>query len=948
MSFLSRIAHSYFTEYGDRLRILTFVFPNRRAGIFFRRHLAREAGRPVFSPRILTIEQLFEEFSVLQLADPTDLLFRLYEIYRDVYLAPRGEDETFDSFVFWGRMMLSDFNETDMHLADAARLFGNLSDLKDIELRFADMGKEQQESLNAFIKGFHSGSSNTYREKFLHLWRALLPIYLKLRESLIQDSLAYEGMLCREVVENPQTLNGRLNGNRFVFVGFNALRGAERELMKQLQAAGAADFCWDYGHLFLRDSNNRASLFMEENLKLFPNREGISLEDNRLPEIHLVQIPSAMGQATCLTALLRRIDRGDDTDWTQTCIVLPDERMLTAVRNAIPACVKNINITMGQSLAATPVVSLLQHLSELQLLRKGNAGTVLFYYRPVLALMSHPYIACLLTDKDNALSKQMQVDNMTYVPQSHFAGSSILSRLFVPQNSVAATLEWLRQLMLLFAGTETDARPEQQEYIYRTLLQINRLAAIINSHPAVSLNTKTLFSLLISLVAAVRVPFEGEPLAGLQIMGMLESRGIDFKNIFLTDVNDDTLPGKNMPQTYIPYDLRNAYGLPTPEHQDAVFAYNFYRLISTAEHVWLLQNTTADDMRSGEQSRYVCQLQYQYNIRIDRLTVNAVPATHTTAQMQVIKDDKVQQELRERLCPPAGMEKGHGLSPSALNTYVQCPLRFYLQYVRGMREADKIDENIEDNVFGTVLHNVMQGLYTPFIGATVNAADIDGMKSRVPELVQQHYRKLQLKNATAQLEGKDMLPVHVLDKYICKVLDYDRTIAPFRYIGSEMDCRARITVPGVGEVLIKGIIDRLDECNGYIRVIDYKTGSQHSIFESVSVIYDPAKCKDSDHARQTLAYCFLYEHDDGQKPHNMPLSPHIYYVKEPVASIDTVIAPKKSGIHSYNEMRSELEMQLNNLLADIFDPSKPFAANKESLDNKGSHCAYCPFIQLCF
>ncbi len=937
MSFLSRIAESYSQQYGDTIHKLCFVFPNRRAGLFFRKYLAQTVSHPVFSPRIITIDQLFQELSSLKLADSTDLLFRLYEIYLQEYHSDSQKEESFDDFAFWGRMMLNDFNDVDSNLVDPDKLFTNLSDLKDIELYFSLLGEEQKESIRAFLRGFQQEDSNIYRKKFLHLWRALLPIYKNLHSNLLANGLAYQGMLAREVVEKWKY--NTAEERRYVFVGFNALSGTERSLMKKLQDEKVADFCWDYNHLFVRDPRNRASLFMDDNLKLFPNRKDIGIPSETMPHIHLVEIPSSTGQATYLTHILQKISEQNSIDWTRVGIVLPQERLLSSVRRAIPACVSNLNITMGEPLSNTPIYSLMLHLSELQFLCKQGQNTSLFYHRPVLALLSHPFISDTIDSQIlSEIRAKIENGNMTFVSQQIFEVNGLLELIFTPQTEIESTLNWVRSILIALVDIDTE-NPERNEYIYQTILQTNRLADLCKQHPAIKLNTRTLLNLLLGLVKTIRIPFEGEPLAGLQIMGMLESRGMDFTKIIITDVNEDILPGHNSQQSFIPYDLRIAYGLPTPERQDAVFAYNFYRLISCAEEVWLLQDTTADDMRSGEPSRFVNQLLYQYNIEIEKQTIS-IKATSQTSHptKEVAKDEHVLSELQTALCPQVGEEKGKGLSASALNTYVGCPLKFYLQYIHHLREATKIDENIGDDVFGTITHSVMEELYQPFCGKTVNISDIDNMLYQVKktDLIEKTYKLIQKKNPNAILEGKDYLPIHVMRRYLERTLDYDKHIAPFKYISSEMKCNTRIPVDNVGNVYLYGIIDRIDQLGEKVRIIDYKTGRAKCKFNEMESLFSPGdESKESDHVRQTLFYCLLFS--DQRKENNEDFYPYIYYMRDNKDFCKEIPATEDG----YSMIKESFEQELTKVIKEIFNKDIPFTARS------GKNCEYCPFSSVC-
>ena len=962
MSFLQDIARHYAALPAVELQSLTFVFPNRRAGLFFRRHLAKAIARPAFAPQILTINQLFQSFSHYNIADPIDLLLRLYNIYSDIYLKPACLDETFDDFFFWGRMMLSDFNEVDMHLVDAKQLFSNLADNKDIDIRFSQLGDDSRTSIQSFLKSFSGEQQTPARQKFMHIWRCMFPIYNALRQQLQADNIAYMGMLCREVVESGRQSIGSLSKGKYVFAGFNALTEAEKQLMLILKEEERAQFWWDYSHQWLRDSDNCASLFCQENLSLFPDCSPQKEPRTNTPILHLLQIPSSTGQARETAAILSHLQ---PTDWTQVGVVLPDEKLLQPVLCNIPANVENVNITMGLSLQTTPVYSLLQHLSELQLLSVQRNNQILYYHKPVISLLSHPY---LQSPQTVSLVQKIHSDNLTYVPQSFVTESPLLSLLFNHSDSAMQTLSSLHRLLLMLVVPEKEDGPltladkQRNEYIYQTITAINRLHSLLSSHPNICPSVKTLYALLCNIVADISVPFEGEPLAGLQIMGMLESRSMAFDTLIITDVNDEILPGHPATHSYIPYDMRKVFGLPTPERQDAVYAYNFYRLLSEAKEVWLLQNTITDERNSGEESRFVLQLQHQYHVPITRHMLSVVPQVTPQQPLYVEKTPEVLRQLALRFCPAPEDTKGKGLSPSALNTYVSCPLRFYLEHVCRFGEADKIEESIAPNDLGTVLHETMRELYNEHCGNVVTKPLIEDMRRKLlrSDIIEQHYRRIFLRNRQTELEGKDRLPLKVVLQYALRILDCDATLTPFTYIASEKSCRAFLPIEQITDsptfhqiarhpLMLKGIIDRVDKVGGNIRIIDYKTGSQHCTFpKSIEKLYSPNDAKEADHIRQTLFYCYIYNGTISQEAAQNNLQthdffPYIYYVRNAADQMMVSISEKSEIFNGYASMHQPFSDQLVRLLKDITNPDIPFIP----LPDINKKCKICPFNSFC-
>ncbi len=916
-SFLYRVAQKLWEEKQKQVSNLAFVFPNRRAGLFFRKYLAEIAGQPIFAPQILTINQLFQQFTDLQPADNIDLLFRLYHIY----LEERLINESFDDFLFWGKMMLSDFNEVDQHLIDAAQLFTNLQNLKEIEQHFATLNEEEVESINAFVHSMHEGNANIYRERFLSIWNTLLPIYTRFRAELQAEGIAYTGMLQRTVVDeglNSQApyagSDERAKSQEYVFIGFNALTGVERRLMEQLRDAGKADFYWDYEADWLRDEHNRASFFYQDNLTRFPSQYIIAPTQQTLPKLYLIRIPSAIGQAQEIERLLHNQHIAHNE---QTAIILPDENMLQPIREHLPTGIEHVNITMGQPLKQTAAYAFVVHLSELALSDNG------LYYKPILSLLHHPYVELLAAEEAQQLQADMLANNWVYLTPESLLPYPTLQTIFSVPATPIETLQQLRKLILLVAEQQQDEI--EREYLYQTMLILNRLEDILKMHATVKMEVKTLYSLLNQLLQGQSVAFEGEPLQGLQIMGVLESRSLDFDTIIVTDVNEDKLPGTTSQNTYIPYDLRLRFGLPTSERQDAIFAYNFYRLLSHAKEVYLLQNTRSNDLTSGEVSRFVYQLQYQYNIPIQDIrienqeseTKNQEPRTKNQI---LINHARIIDKLTHR-----------GLSASAINNYVACPRKFYLENIESIRETDTIEENLQNNRLGNVVHHTMEYLYgKPEKPYQVGEKDVERMLATVQQtdLIEKEYALEFYHDKDTPLAGRDILAVTAIRQYVRNILHHDKSLTPFWYYASEADSQAWITTTDDIRVRLHGIIDRIDCVNEQIRVVDYKTGNEHHEEVAIEEVYTNTK-KDADYFRQTLFYGFLYT-----EKYKKDCGATIYYTRKTAKNLE------HSCYESFAQ-QSGFRSALVALLNEITNRQNTFAPRK---NNK---CEYCPFTDIC-
>ena len=864
---LHAIAQIFVEQVGSDLQRYTFVFPNHRAGLFFRKYLSQYVDKPMFAPRVMSINECFAELSDLQVADQLTLLLRLYSEYRCL----KPDAESLDQFLYWGKMMLADFSEIDNHLVPYVEaLFASVKDLHTIDERFQYITDNQRLALARFWKEFQESDKHhpnvEMHQRFLHTWDLLYPLYTALRENLLRDGLSYEGMLHREVIDHWQEIPQERFREQYVFLGFNALTASERELMLRLQEMGRADFYFDYDSPCLRDPQNKASLFMEENLRLFQSR--FSIPDSRLstlnsesqiPNITLVSVPSTVGEVHEVSRILSEIIPDDCPDLTRTAVVLPDEQLLVPLLNVFPESVKKINVTMGYPLRATTV------------------------YMPV----AYP---------------EQFLQSMPEMP--------------------ADFLFQMREYLLSQRHTNTS------EAIYQLTKVLDRLEAALSAYPQIAFTVADMQQLLKMLTLETTIPYEGEPLDGLQVMGVLETRALDFDNIIITGFNDDLYPGRSRGNSFIPYVLRVGFDMPTPDRQNAIFAYNFYRMLSYAKNVWLIANSTADDQHSGEVSRYFYQMMWQYNMDI-RQTIITYPLNSTTTEVQC---PAINKDLR-------AVQLNH-LSASALTTYLRCPKSFYYRYIEHVAEPEP-DESISvsDLTLGNVLHAIMQQLYTPFVGKNITASTIHELLERINE--DAYWEAL----APLQDLKGDTLARSVIRSLVNNILHYDYTQTPFVFIQAEKP--VNIQLPN--GLSIRGTIDRLDAKAGVARVIDYKTGSTDLLYKSMAEVFGvvPAseeggytlRTKGKSQILQTMLYCWVMSE---QYP---SIAPYVYAARR-LSDTTTVTCVHTSTSDEPllfdNQMKQEFVHELTQLIDEIRNPEIPFMPCADD-----HPCEYCAFISLC-
>ena len=966
--FLYQVASLFYSRYGAEVSRLAFVFPNRRTGLFFQKYLSEVSEKPLFSPTILTINDLFVQLSGKQAADRISMLFKLY----DIYLDHSGSSETFDEFLYWGEMLLNDFDDIDKYMVDARMLFTNVTDLREIENDFSFLSPEQIAAIRTFWSSFYPKGDTPNQEQFLAVWQILYALYTDLREALAAEGKGYEGMIFREVVELLEKNECcDLPYTKVVFVGLNALSVAEERFLSELQKRGIADFYWDYASPKVTDPDNKASYFVERNLRQFPSQLidngqlATDNEDGGKKKIEVIGIPSGIGQAKQVHSLLSELCKEDEMsaeEALRTAVILPDEHLLIPVLNAIPEQIRRINVTMGYPLAGTPVASLMEYILALQKNIRYVDRRPVFYFRDVLPILNHRYVSTTSPEVVSDLVKDISENNKIYISYDDLNKTPLLSILFTPVTAVDAFSDYLIGVLQELNkavesgkwGVESiDSDAEQlstsdsqlstindieQEFIFHYFATVNRMKEVMQE-ANVEMKIDTYFRLLKRVTDTITIPFHGEPLSGLQIMGVLETRALDFDRLIILSMNEGIFPLRKAANSFIPYNLRRGFGLPTYEHQDSVWAYHFYRLIYRASHVSLLYDTRSNGLQTGEVSRFVHQLHYHYEEPIrNKLVVYNVSSSKTPA-LQVAKTKEVINRL-------AAFRRGgeRAISASAVNTYLDCPLKFYFSVVEGIREEEEVSETIESNVFGSILHKVMEELYQPFCGKMVTADLLKAIRKDTPMLmgaVARAFAEIFFKTDIVRpLTGQNFLIGEMIRKYVEKVLERDAKLTPFRYIESEKKIKSLFPLTDKSEIQLKGFIDRIDEVRDAVRIIDYKSGSGTTQFTSVEALFDK---EDKDRAKavmQVFMYAWMY----GAKA----IQPGIYYMRTLFSpSFDSGIYRrtdrfKTEQVLDFDNYRTDFENSLRNCLDEIFDTETPFRQTPN-----GKACMYCPFKDIC-
>ncbi len=958
--FLEQIAETLYSGYGNRLNEHCLVFPNRRAGLFFRKYLAELIENPVWAPATLTINDLFYSLSDLQLAENEVLLFELYKVYSKI----RKSSESFDDFYFWGDMLLNDFDDVDKYLVNASQLFTNVRDLKKIDEQFGGLTKEQAEIVKRFWVNADVTKLTREKSEFLGVWTLLNDIYAEFRNTLREKNLAYEGMIFRDVAEKLEGMNGPANKwSSFHFAGFNALNNCEIKLMKVLKEEGRARFYWDYDNSYIEAKNlNSAGYFLRDNIKTFGNDmpaewsyDTFLSSGAEKSKRRIINTSSDIAQVKLLDRILQELGETGSAKAYQTAVVLADENLLVPALSSIPEGVNDINITMGYPLRQTSIYLLVRQLLDLQMNARTESGITRFSHREVVRILKNGEIVRLNNGKGNELLNEIIEKNLLWITSDRLSGSQVLSAVFRKADSPADLSGYLKEIlaMVLSVAENQDEdmrsislqRNVRNEFIYRIILSLNRLDEIVNS-PEIKLSVQTWARILDRLLRNQTVPFSGEPLSGIQIMGILETRTLDFKNLIILSVNEGVLPSVTAASSFVPFALREGFGMPSLNHQESIYAYHFYRLLHRAENVTFVYNSSSEGLRSGEMSRFLQQMKYEKKLAPEVISVSFEIRNPASVNDSVLHTDDHNQELISRFSEN-GKGTGRYISPSAINTWLNCRMKFYYRYVSGLEEREKVTEEIDHAKVGTLLHSTIKDLYSEYIGKVLDIEEIERLssdKQLISSLISNNIIRHFGFDNHSLAKGNELIIRNVISVFIKRILQIDKAASPIRIISFEDLHMFPLTLKNdVGDLklMIGGRIDRIDEKSGVIRIIDYKTGEVAGSVNSVSELFKDNRDKNLDAWLQTLLYCETYLTN---KP-DLIIVPSVYKLKKNPGSEDSekLRIGRNSIVSDYHDLREEFLAYLNLTVQKIFNIGEPFTMTV----NKWSKCSYCPYRKLC-
>ncbi|WP_053990508.1 PD-(D/E)XK nuclease family protein [Mangrovimonas sp. TPBH4] len=903
------------SQKGLNIPQLTFVLPSRRAGIFLKHQLSKHSTHTFFAPEIVSIEEFVETLSDLQYITNTELIFEFYEVY--LQLTEKENQESFDEVSKWAQMLIQDFNEIDRYLIPPAKIFDYLSAIKEIEHHHWSLDEDP----------------STFVKNYLLFWNQLNHYYNKLQTQLLDQNKGYQGLVYRKAVDNLEQFISANPNKTYVFMGFNALNKAEETIIQELLQQDIAHIYWDIDETFLKNPEHDAGLFIRQHKTNWPYLKQHQFhwqhQHYTTPKnIKVTGIPKNISQIKYIGELLSKLN---NSNLKNTAIVLGNEDLLLPLLNSIPKNIGAVNITMGLPLKNVPMVALFDQLLKLH----TKAGET-FYYKDVLAVLSNQFIRPLLSNQHikvvDVISK-IEENNIIFITLDKLLTlfenqyKTILSILFGPwKDSPNEALENCFKLISLLKANldqDKDSNMLALEYLYRFNALFNELNLLNVQHKHIK-TIATLYSFYKELLSTETLDFQGEPLEGLQIMGMLETRALDFESLIIASVNEGILPAGKSHNSFIPYDVKLENKLPTYKEKDAVYTYHFYRLLQRSSNVHILYNTETDALNTGEKSRFITQLEIEAIHDIDHRVVTPKVPKITKNLRTIKKTDAVLDQIKR-------LSKA-GFSPSSLTNYIRNPIDFYTQKILGVKTFEDVEESIAANTLGTVIHNSLEDLYTPYKNNILQEADLEAMKAQIDPMVKKHFKETYKEGDIST--GKNLIIYEVAKRYVWNTINQEiaeiKQGNEIKIIGLEEEFKTLLNIPELDfPVYITGKVDRIDEYNGITRIIDYKSGkvdqSKVEVVEWEDLTSDYDKYSKS---FQVLTYALMMDSVPEMKTENLEAG--IISFKNLNAGFLKFAKKDKLGAYAKkdqlitSETLGNFSEVLKNLILEICNPSIDF------------------------
>ena len=955
MQFLKTVAHQINTRFSNQLHRIAVVFPNHRQAVFFKSYLQEILLPPAFLPELLTIEELVQRSSIHPVADHFVQSFALYDAYAEVMTESRNEQPLdYEKFFSIGDILLRDFQELDAYLCYVPKVYEQLKDIEGIEKSFDILSDEQKQFLKNFWSSFSSERKSVQQQKFLELWQMLPAIYQLFHQKLADQQLTTLGMAYRQLAAEKQSRQSFADGwQHIAFVGFNAFNKAEETLLQRWQQQGKASLWMDIDEHYVANQLHEAGHFIRRNIYKLQLKNELPLLKEIAAKTSTIEVIAAQG-ATAQTKFLPQWLSGlaSDKSGKSIAIILGDEGLLLPVLQSLPTELGNVNVTMGYPLKQSVLFSFIQTFflvqTDLAIHHDRDVN-----HEQVLAFLQHPL--CDWTDiVKQDLQMRMVKEVMLRIPLNQLQGhSDIGNYVFSPLHKPGDIFSRLLSMLEAFHRNKNlDADSLLQGLLVQVWQAVQQLKELFLQRGGLTLPFLT--QSLRKQLATITVPFEGEPLQGIQVMGLLESRGLDFDHIIVLSANEGILPRIQSPNSFLPYSIRCAFGLSVPEHQDAIFAYAFYRLLHRCQSMTMLYNATINEQSTGEVSRFVPQLEFETRFSIRKNDIRFALKSQVATPIVIEKTAEVMKLFNAYFIS----DKPKTISPSAVNAYLNCQLQFYFRYLANLKEPDEMQDEVDAAVFGSIVHNLMELLYKAVLEKNghwhISKEDIEWMKTQVPVWIQQAFKDGWREKSKQKIvfTGRLLIVAEVVTQYVNAYLDYDATNVPFTIEALETKFNEAfyITIKGARRpVYFSGYIDRIDIVGGIHRMVDYKTGGDEMEFTTIEKLFDRNEKKRNKAALQTLIYAWSFSKKFPDKSRFEPALLPLRIMQKEGNSFSPQFVSKISrtdkltiNADSIHPVLNQMEDHLRTVLEELFNPEIPFAQT-DDIDR----CNYCPYIAIC-
>jgi hypothetical protein len=912
-SFLDKIAQVLIDNYSAKLSNTIVVLPNKRAKIFLIEALKKKVAGNILSPEIISIEDFIQDIAAIRTVDPIELLFEFYDVYLSV--TKKTKQQSFELFANWAKTLLQDFNEIDRYLLDPSYVLSYLKDIEDIKKWGIEVENKTQ-----------------LLENYIDFWKLLPNYYQTLYSHLLKKGIGYQGLIYREAVGNLDLFSKSIANKTYLFAGFNALNASEEKIIQHLIAADQAKIYWDVDQTFLNDPYHDAGLFVrrfKQNWKEYKSNsfEWIVDDFSQTKNIQVIGTPKTVGQAKIAGAIIENIiNENPNKTLDKVAIVLGEENLLVPLLYSLPSTVGALNITMGYPSKNNPAQILINKLFKMHTNAfSRNAKNYVLYYKDILDILTHPLVEPYA--ETGPLVNLINTNNYTFIPHHKLMelnanATDLFVLLFQKwEKGSIAVLETVSKLLLVIKENLSNDSEEEKitkAFVFSVFKVINKLINYYSKHEHID-KIETLYAIYKQVIDLAEVSFEGEPLNGLQIMGVLESRVLDFETVIVTSMNEGKFPAGKSQNSFIPYDVKRELGLPTFKEKDAIYTYHFYHLLQRAKNIYLLYNTESEGLDAGEKSRFITQLEVEKQAKhhLSHEIYNAVLPETAYRPMVIEKSESVMLRLREIATV--------GFSPSALTGYIRNPIQFYFQKILRIREVEEVEENIALNTLGTIIHETLKSLYDPFVGRFISESDIQNCFKQIDDEVLKQFKVLYKEGEIKK--GRNLLAFEVAKRNVSNFLKVElesiKAGDAIKILALEETFQRTLNHPTLPfPVMIKGNVDRIEERNGVIRIIDYKTGKVERSSVTLKTWKGLTEEIKNDKIIQVLAYAYMYETEAKSKPIEAGI---ISFKNLKSGFLPFNFKEEKEGNQIINEeVITNYLGQIVLLLNEIFDVSIPF------------------------